>query len=140
MLNMMRLVLVTPKPKPYRTIFTVLKPLNATVWILTFLGAAITALFFTVVSILESNFKSIQNSRWTSPVYSGFYIVGTLVGESIVDTNQDHIIHESYSLRILLLTWLIFAFIMSSGYSGNLRAFLLLAERDPPIWLFGRCH
>ena len=132
-LGITRLMLITPKPKPYRTVFTILRPLNATVWILTILAVVITSTIFALISTLESTFNSRDGDKWTSLIYCGFYFLGTLVGESIVDTTKDNTIRRSRPLRILLQAWLMLAFIISSGYSGNLRAFLLLPEIDPPI-------
>jgi len=37
------------------------------------------------------------------------------------------------NLRIGVMVWLIFSFLITASYSGNLRAFLMTPERDKPI-------
>ena len=55
-------------------------------------------------------------------------ILGTFIGENVTKS-----LPKSDSGRTLIVGWLIFAFIIGTGYSGNLKANLTLPKYPPRI-------
>lgn len=53
-------------------------------------------------------------------------MVGMLLGQSLL-----HRLPDTSSSRVLLATWMVFAVVLGSAYSGNLTAFLTLPKYPP---------
>ncbi len=84
-----------------------------------------------LVARTEQSIVQNENLKHWS-VFSGasWYTFGTLIGESITrDTHSE----GAWGMRLCIGVWLLAAFLLTAGYGGNLRAFLMNPPLDDPI-------
>jgi len=115
-------VFVSRLPSAYRSIFTIFMPFDWKVWMAALIALSVFIWVLTFVSRIEERLTGRTFRQWSTPSRASWYAFGTLIGESITrDTKSE----GSWALRILIGIWILTAFILSAGYGGNLRAFLL---------------
>jgi len=85
---------------------------------------------FTFISRTEEKIVYVNLTPWSSVYNSVWYTYGTLIGESITrDLNSA----GANGVRWLIGAWILYCLILSSSYSGNLKAFLTTPGIGLPI-------
>ncbi len=79
---------------------------------------------------MEGNIKNLNFKEWNTMYESVWYVYGTFMGESITrDTKSD----KAPIVRILIVVWIIYCFIMSQAYGGSLKSFLTSPMKSTSI-------
>ena len=68
--------------------------------------------------------------EWYTLSKAAWYTYGTLVGEAIT---RDLKSGSSKAMRIAIATWILYCFVISTGYGGTLKAFLSTPAFSNPI-------
>ncbi len=125
------LTFLSPKPRPYRSFFTISYPLGPVVWATVLaLLLAIPLLMFTVSNVEERVIPGLRLRQWSLLGQAAWYAFGTLIGESITrDTRSE----RAWALRSVVGGWLLFSFILTASYGGNLRAFFMTPKYTEPV-------
>ncbi len=143
---------ISPKPGTYRSVFTLIHPLTYEVWIACLASYLMTVMAMKWVSSVEETTMDVELRVWSSWTRAAWYAFGTLVGESITrDTKSSGAnslryqwstqvplrgpFHscERLNSRVILSVWILYAFLLTAGYGGSLRAFFLRPEYRDPI-------
>ncbi|XP_066947199.1 ionotropic receptor 93a-like [Macrobrachium rosenbergii] len=116
-------VFVMAKPVPESQWQSLYYPLTNEVW-LCVLGASV-IVCLGLIGVIRGSEK-LQDLKRLSAELVILDVLGTLLGQAL--SNR---LPETASTKVLLLIWLMFAFIVGTVYKGNLMAFLV-APRYPP--------
>ncbi len=82
------------------------------------------------VAVAEERVVGRRLRSWSSLTEAAWYGFATLIGESITrDTSSD----RAWALRVVCASWMVLAFVITSGYGGNLKAFLTTPKLSEPI-------
>ncbi|XP_037782482.1 ionotropic receptor 93a-like [Penaeus monodon] len=98
-------------------------PLAGVVWVSI---VATTVLVVVVILMMNRVGDSISPGKSLDPGTTVIEVVGILIGENLYKT-----LPSQNSRRVLLATWLVFAFVLGSAYTGNLTAALTLPKYPP---------
>ncbi len=125
-------------------------PFNGFVWAITAVQLFLMPIVFQWIAKLEQCIGSDGSRYWSRLPNSVWYCVATLLGENVskkaskqkawaIRYTYKHYckmnicIYSVTETRVVSLAWLLFTLIITSAYSGNLRAYLLKPKMHPAV-------
>lgn len=111
-------------------VLNLIYPFEPTIWLM-FMGSLfIFGATFTYISKVEGKLIGWNLREWNTYYEAFWYAYGTFIGEAVTrDTRSD----KAKALRIAIIVWIVYCFLMSSGYCGTLRSFLINPTMNKPI-------
>ena len=112
-------------------------PFEPIIWLI-FMGSLfIYGAAFTFISKAEGKLIGWNFKEWNTYYEALWYAYGTFIGEAVTrDTRSD----QAKALRIAIIFWIVYCFLMSSGYCGILRSFLINPTMNNPITTLEEVH
>ncbi len=119
----------------------ILRPLTLEVWLCTLAALALAAAVLHRLSCAEERVTGVRLSHWSEGGRTAIFAIGTLVGENVSirawserawsarwveKTRQEELMFfPPFIPRIMAGTWMWISLVLSAGFGGNLRAFLM---------------
>jgi len=88
--------LASPIPRPYRSIFAVLRPFSAFLWLATMTGLLMMTIVLYILTNREEALIETTSSNWKSPADTFWFTFATFIGESILGSAQ---VSELWAMR-----------------------------------------
>ena len=146
---------ISPKPGRRRSIFNLIHPLGYEVWAASLASFAAVAAACRWAARGEERLMGLDLREWSTWPEAAWFALGTFVGENIAKEGRRfsranalrcentrfprqrersrYLYSPSLNNRFVVACWMLFSFILTAGYGGSLRAFLLKPDFNDPI-------
>lgn len=124
------MVFVAPKPGLFPKYLALIRPFVGQVWALVLASLLLLTATFFIISKLEEKVSGIDLSDWSSFGKSSWYVYGTMIGESMTRDTKSA---GAGAMRVVVGVWMLYCLLITSAYTGNLKAFLTNPGLTSPI-------